>query len=43
MITNDVIDYIGLFVRIAHIICNHPIYQNLSPLVDLCIEYYSSI
>jgi hypothetical protein len=24
MITNDVSDYIYLFVRIAHIICNHP-------------------
>jgi len=25
MITNDVSDYINLFVRIAHIICNHPV------------------
>jgi len=24
MFTNDVIDYINLLVRIAHIICNHP-------------------
>jgi hypothetical protein len=26
VITNDVIDYINLLVRIVHIICNHPIY-----------------
>jgi hypothetical protein len=26
MITNDVSDYINLWVRIAHIICNHPVY-----------------
>jgi hypothetical protein len=26
MITNDVSDYINLFVRIAHIICNHTVY-----------------
>jgi len=25
MITNDVSDYINLLVRIAHIICNHPL------------------
>jgi hypothetical protein len=25
VITNDVSDYINLLVRIAHIICNHPI------------------
>jgi len=25
-ITNDVIDYINLLVRIAHTICNHPLY-----------------
>jgi len=25
MITNDVNDYIHLLVRIAHIICNHPV------------------
>jgi len=27
MITNDVSDYINLLVRIAHIICNHPVYN----------------
>jgi len=27
MITNDVSDYINLLVRIAHIICNHPIFH----------------
>jgi hypothetical protein len=27
MITNDVSDYINLLVRIAHIICNHPLYR----------------
>jgi len=27
MITNDVSDCINLFVRIAHIICNHPSYE----------------
>jgi hypothetical protein len=26
MITNDVSDFINLFVRIAHVICNHPYY-----------------
>jgi len=26
VITNDVRDYINLSVRIAHIICNHPLY-----------------
>jgi len=26
MITNDVSDYKNLLVRIAHIICNHPLY-----------------
>jgi hypothetical protein len=26
MITNDVSDYINLFVGIAHIICNHPLH-----------------
>jgi hypothetical protein len=26
VITNDVNDYINLLVRIAHIICNHPLY-----------------
>jgi len=25
VITNDVSDYINLLVRIAHIICNHPL------------------
>jgi len=25
VITNDVSDYISLLVRIAHIICNHPL------------------
>jgi hypothetical protein len=27
LITNDVSDYINLLVRIAHIICNHPLYN----------------
>jgi hypothetical protein len=27
VITNDVSDYINLLVRIAHIICNHPIFS----------------
>jgi len=27
MIINDVSDYINLFVRIAHIICNHSVYM----------------
>jgi len=26
VIKNDVSDYINLLVRIAHIICNHPLY-----------------
>jgi len=26
VITNDVSDYVNLLVRIAHIICNHPLY-----------------
>jgi hypothetical protein len=26
VITNDVSDYLNLLVRIAHIICNHPLY-----------------
>jgi len=26
VITNDVSDYINLFVRITHIICNRPLY-----------------
>jgi hypothetical protein len=30
MITNDVSDYINLLVRIAHIICNHPIYGKVN-------------
>jgi hypothetical protein len=28
VITNDVSDYIDLLVRIAHIICNHPIHTH---------------
>jgi len=27
VITNDMSDYINVFVRIAHIICNHPLYK----------------
>jgi len=29
MITNDVSDYINLLVRIAHIICNHPLFWSI--------------
>jgi len=29
VITNDVSDYINLLVRIAHIICNHPVHLKL--------------
>jgi hypothetical protein len=39
MITNDVNDYIYLLVRIAHIICNHSILNELLPLVcNACIR-----
>jgi len=30
MITNDVRDYIHLFVRIADVICNHPVQRELA-------------
>jgi hypothetical protein len=30
VITKDVSDYINLLVRIAHIICNHPLYKMLA-------------
>jgi len=29
VITNDVSVYINLLVRIAHIICNHPLFQTM--------------
>jgi hypothetical protein len=32
MITNDVSDYINIFVRIAHIICNLSVYQSVQRL-----------
>jgi len=34
VITNDVSDYGNLFVRIAHIICNHPLYFHMT----VCME-----
>jgi len=30
MITNGVSDYIDLLVRIAHIICNHPVFYGIT-------------
>jgi len=30
VITNDVSDYTNLLVRIAHIICNHPLFLERS-------------
>jgi hypothetical protein len=36
VIINDVSDYINLFVRMAHVICNHTLYGIL-----LCIKFSS--
>jgi len=33
VITNNVSDYMNLLVRIAHIICNHPLYYGKSEKV----------
>jgi len=35
VIKNDVSDYINLLVRIAHIICNHPLQREIS-WKDIC-------
>jgi len=32
MITNGVSDYVNLLVRMAHIICNHPIFRGMCML-----------
>jgi len=29
VITNDDSDYISLLVRIAHVICNHPLFKEI--------------
>jgi hypothetical protein len=44
VITNDVSDYINLLVRIAHIICNHPLCQrgSIQYHVHVCICHSES-
>jgi hypothetical protein len=39
VITNDVSDYINLLVRIAHIICNHPLYAWFKNTLITCEMY----
>jgi len=46
MMTNYVSDYINLLVRIAHIICNHALYETIRNLlvVQTCpLLYFLSI
>jgi hypothetical protein len=44
VITNDVSDYINLLARIAHIICNHPMFvSNVTYLTCRRVFYYSLI
>jgi len=40
MIANNVSDYINLLVRIAHIICNHPIFCEGYKLRSSCYAVF---
>jgi hypothetical protein len=40
VITNDVSNYINLLVRLAHIICNHPIFQVLDVIAAQKVGHF---